>query len=193
MFSYSKLKQAQSYSDEQLLEHYRESGDLVYFGELFQRYTEMVFLVCRKYLGNDEDSKDSAMEIFEKLSRTLRSETVRNFRGWLYTVSKNHCLMKLRKADNITIVNLDVASLEGNFVENVENEHLEKESNFSFSTERLQEALTSLKGEQQKCIELFYFEKKRYKEIADITGFTLKQVKSYIQNGKKNLKSALSG
>ena len=57
--------------------------------------------------------------------------------------------------------------------------------------EQLQDALVRLSEEQKKCIELFYFKEKSYKEVSDLTGFSINEVKSYLQNGKRNLKGYL--
>jgi RNA polymerase sigma-70 factor (ECF subfamily) len=55
----------------------------------------------------------------------------------------------------------------------------------------LEEAIQELSEEQKLCVNLFYLQKKSYQQITDRTGFTLMQVKSYIQNGKRNLKIIL--
>jgi len=52
----------------------------------------------------------------------------------------------------------------------------------------LESALASLNNQQQTCIRLFYYQRKSYREIAEEKGFSLKQVKSFIQNGRRNIK-----
>jgi RNA polymerase sigma factor (sigma-70 family) len=64
----------------------------------------------------------------------------------------------------------------------------EKEINLS----NLNEALKSLAEKQRICVELFYLQEKSYNEVAEITGFTMNEVKSFIQNGKRNLKIYLT-
>lgn len=55
----------------------------------------------------------------------------------------------------------------------------------------LEEAMQHLKKEQKTCIRMFYLQRKSYQSIAEETGFNLLQVKSYIQNGKRNLRLLL--
>ena len=54
--------------------------------------------------------------------------------------------------------------------------------------QKMEAAINKLNPDQQQCVKLFYLEKKSYSEVAEITGFTMLQVKSYLQNGKRNLK-----
>ncbi len=188
MLWFAALRVARDSSTDELLAQYQRSGDADCLGELYLRFADMVFLVCQKYLGNAEDSKDAVMDIFEKLPDLLpKRSNNENFKGWLYVVSKNHCLMKLRKNRNVTVLPLDNAETEKNNVDNITVPHYVEEDEPSVSDEELDLALAQLNSEQKQCIELFYFHNKRYKIIADETGFSLKQVKSFIQNGKRKL------
>ena len=175
-------------SDLLLIENYRKTGNKNYVGELYKRYTGFVFLVSMKYLKNEEQSKDAVMQIFEKLFDDLLAHEIANFKSWLHTVARNHCLGILRKTQSMQ---KHKENIKENvlFMENETEIHLfeEKEKNYEY----LKKALKQLKPEQKKCIELFYFNEKSYKEIVKITGFPDKKVKSYIQNGKRNLKIIL--
>ena len=174
-------------SDEMLVKSYQQKGDLAQLGELYQRYTGLVFGVCMKYLKNEDDSKDAVMQIFEKLIVSLRKHEVNNFRSWLHVLTKNHCLMWLRSKKNMHLKDIQEINLEKN-VEFTYYPHHGSENSFEKDLENLKTAITSLPREQKECIELFYLHEKCYKEIVDITGFELKKVKSYIQNGRRNLK-----
>ena len=174
-------------SDEMLVKSYQQKGDLAQLGELYQRYTGLVFGVCMKYLKNEDDSKDAVMQIFEKLIVSLRKHEVNNFRSWLHVLTKNHCLMWLRSKKNMHLKDIQEINLEKN-VEFTYYQHHGSENSFEKDLENLKTAITSLPREQKECIELFYLHEKCYKEIVDITGFELKKVKSYIQNGRRNLK-----
>jgi RNA polymerase sigma-70 factor (ECF subfamily) len=174
-------------SDEELISKYVESLKPDYVGELFSRYSQLVYGVCLKYLDNRDESKDAVMNIFERLMETLKYHQVKNFRPWLYQVSRNHCLMILRSG-NRTIPFED-------YHVSQENEELELDTILTDQkdpSENLQQAVLELNEEQRICIDLFYLKGKSYKEICDSTGFTELQVKSYIQNGKRNLKNKLS-
>ena len=170
-------------TDEQLVTAYKQSADINLVGSLFQRYMELVYGVCLKYLKNPDNAQDSVIAIFEELVLKLQKHEVDNFKGWLYTLSKNHCLMRLRSEKKQTIVNFDVELVQSE--ENVHlNGELEKEENFR----KLDYCLGQLQNEQRTVIELFYLQGKCYNEIAETTGIEWNRVRSYIQNGRRNLK-----
>jgi len=172
-----------SQSDTELVLAYRQSGDLKVLGELYQRYMELVYGVCLKYLKEPELSQDAVMQIFEELVSKLKKHEVENFRGWLHQVAKNHCLMQLR-----TPKNLKTVALPPLLMQNEEDVHLngvmEKEENF----QKLEKCIASLSDEQRTMIELFYLDGKCYNEIVEITGLEWNHVRSSIQNGRRNLK-----
>ena len=152
-------------------------------GELYQRYMDLVYGVCLKYYKEPETAKDSVMQIFEELVLKLKKHEVDNFRGWLHQVAKNHCLMQLRTPRNIKTV-----EFKSEFVQTEENVHLngvlEKEENFK----KLEHCLGTLTTAQRDAIKLFYLDGKCYNEIVEITGQEWNQVRSFIQNGRRNLK-----
>lgn len=172
-----------SLSDKELVTLYKQSEDISVLGELYQRYMELVYGVCLKYFKEPETAKDSVMQIFEELVSKLKKHEVDNFRGWLHQVAKNHCLMQLR-----TPKNLKTVEFKTDLVQSGENVHLngilEKEENFK----RLEFCIGTLISEQQQAIRLFYIEEKCYNEIVEITGLEWNQVRSFIQNGRRNLK-----
>ena len=175
-----------SLSDSELVLLYKKSGDLQVLGELYQRYMDLVYGVSLKYLKQPEAAKDSVMHIFEELVIKLKKHEVTNFKSWLYQVAKNHCLMYLRTPRNLKIVELNPG-----LVQSEENVHLngvlEKEENFS----KLQYCLGKLSDDQRKTIQLFYLDGKCYNEIVEQTGFEWNQVRSFIQNGRRNLKNCI--
>lgn len=152
-------------------------------GELYQRYMDLVYGVCLKYYKEPEKAKDSVMLIFEELVSKLKKHEVDNFRGWLHQLSKNHCLMQLR-----TPKNLKTVEFKHELVQNEESVHLngvlEKEENLL----KMEYCLGTLVTEQRDAIKLFYLEGKCYNEIVEITGQEWNQVRSFIQNGRRNLK-----
>ncbi|MEN8121613.1 MAG: sigma-70 family RNA polymerase sigma factor [Bacteroidota bacterium] len=176
-----------SLNDKLIIEKYNESEDKSLVGELFKRYTDFVFLVSMKYLKNEERSKDAVMQIFEKLFSDLLKHNIENFKPWLHMVVRNHCLGLLRKDQSIK-KNEKSLKLEFDFMELEEEDHLNNESEYENDVDNLKNALKQLKIEQKKCVELFYLEEKSYNEITALTGYPIKKVKSYIQNGKRNLK-----
>ncbi|MFH1320747.1 MAG: sigma-70 family RNA polymerase sigma factor [Bacteroidota bacterium] len=177
-------------SDSELIKKYLTTDDSYYVGELLQRYTHLIFGVCMKYLKNEADSEDGVMEIFEKLLTDLKQHKVENFKGWLYSVTKNHCLMKLRKQKRLSEKEpLDILYPES--MEFPEDLHLNDSIVKEMQLNNLEKALTKLSKEQRQCVELFYLQEKCYKEVAEETNYSLMQVKSFIQNGKRNLRKYL--
>ncbi|MFI5133376.1 MAG: RNA polymerase sigma factor [Chitinophagales bacterium] len=172
-----------SLTDKELVDLYKLSGELSVLGELYQRYMELVYGVCLKYFKEPETAKDSVMQIFEELVSKLKKHEVENFKSWLYQVAKNHCLMQLR-----TPKNLKTVEIHPDLMQSGENVHLngvlEKEENFK----KLEYCLSTLTEDQRKTIQLFYIEGKCYNEIVEITGQDWNSVRSFIQNGRRNLK-----
>ncbi|MFC2102181.1 RNA polymerase sigma factor [Bacteroidota bacterium] len=178
-----------SLSDIEVVLRYKQTRDKELVGELFRRYTRFVFLVCMKYMKDEEQAKDAAMQVFEALFEKLKKHEIHNFKPWLHSVAKNHCLILLRKKKRLPVIHEDQFR---EFPDLVESEYLlhlsdEKESELT----KLEDAILSLNKEQRTCIELFYLKKMCYQEVAAKTGYSDKQVKSYIQNGKRNLRLIL--
>ncbi len=176
-------------SDEQLIARYLSEKDIELLGILYQRYIHLVYGVCLKYFKNREESKDAVMQVFEKLLVEIEKHDVVSFRGWLYVLTKHYCLRQLQtesskrkkfqrfSEEHFMESTLDLSPLD---------EVPEKDMN-----DALNRCIEKLRNEQRQCIQLFYFQEKCYQEIADTLQIALSKVKSYIQNGKRNLKICL--
>ncbi len=173
-------------TDQELLVIYCNKDDKQALAILFKRYYHLVFGVAMKYLQEQELAKDLTMQVFEKLITELKKHQIDYFKSWLYRVAQNACLMELRKKNSNT------KPLEESILRSMEND---AETHHIVEKERLlvsmENELANLPPEQQQCITLFYLERKSYNDICQLTGFTFKEVKSYIQNGKRNLKIKL--
>ncbi|MEN8230962.1 MAG: sigma-70 family RNA polymerase sigma factor [Bacteroidota bacterium] len=179
----------QDKSDEELLGTFQQSGSLDLLGELYSRYMHLVYGVSLKYFGNRDDAQDAVMQIFEKLITDLPRHEVQNFKSWLYVLTKNHCLMEIRSrksAEN----RLEGLKIEQEFMESGEELHPIDRADGSME-DALKECLEQLKNEQKQCVHLFYYQKLCYQEIAVKLNMEEKKVKSYLQNGKRNLKICL--
>ncbi len=175
-------------TDLDLVEKFKSTGENAYLGELFERYTYFMFCVCIKYFRDEEKSKDAVMQIVEKLMTDIRRHDIQNFKPWLHTVVKNHCLMQLRSEKTMDkkqqLLDKDaIVFMESDMVM-----HLDEGFDLELKAEILMEALNDLDAEQKVCIELFYLQEKSYANVCETTGYTMNQVKSFIQNGKRNLK-----
>lgn len=170
--------------DEQgMLLEYRNTGNLEILGRLYEKYMPLVFGLCLKYFKDEEQSKDGVMQIFEELVKKLKVHEVINFKSWLYTLSRNHCLMAIRSASKHEFV-----EIEENVMENGAFVHLDIDEAREGKLHVMEKCIQQLPAEQKETISLFYLEQKCYKDVSDITGYDLNKVKSYIQNGKRNLK-----
>lgn len=184
MSFFSKPVKTDHNDDEAQLDSYRKSGDVAVLGELFGRYVPLIYGVCLKYLKDEEASKDAVMGIFEELIVKVKQHDVKQFRSWVYVLSRNYCLMQLRGDKKTEIVSLDDVMEFAPFLHHEEN-------NREDAMKALERCMEKLNAVQKQSIDLFYLKEKSYREVADLTGFSLNDVKSYIQNGKRNLKICL--
>ena len=169
--------------DNELLKNFYTDHDNEWLGILLPRYTILLLGVCMKYLKNEDDAKDSVQQIFLKVINELHKYKVDYFKSWLYMIAKNHCLMKLRDKGKIPVeLNEQIIRVPEETEDKIT--LVEKDDLLN----KMSQALTRLNPEQRQCINLFYLQKKSYSEISALTGLTLMQVKSHIQNGKRNLR-----
>ncbi len=171
-------------SDQELLDHFYYDHNNEWLGVLMERYTLLLFGVCMKYLKDEEEAKDSVQQIFLKAITELAKYKVEYFKSWIYMVAKNHCLMKLRDKHSKIPVELSDKHTSTPFAETNKEELLQTDLTLDLMTDALKELIP----EQQQCVTLFYLQKKSYSDISQETGYSMLQVKSYIQNGKRNLK-----
>jgi RNA polymerase sigma factor (sigma-70 family) len=179
-------------SDTELVARFRETGDNLCIGELFSRYRHLVFGVCMKYLADEDESQDVQMQVFEKLLKDLQRHEIEQFKGWLYAVTRNECLMYLRSLKSKKAHHKELEKDLAGLMENESSLHPDGVTETEKQLRHMESNLDSLNPQQKRCLELFYLEQKCYKEVADITGFSVNEVKSYIQNGKRNLKIAMN-
>lgn len=185
-------KNIRKLSDDELLNLFQKNIETEYLGELYKRYMHLVYGVCLKYYKDVEQAKDAVIEIYEKLQTDLPNQQIKNFKSWLYVVTKNHCLMELRKNKSRKIVLTSNNEELTIFMENEAELHpIDRENNSEKTANALEDCIKRLKAEQKQSIRLFYFESKSYRKIADELKTEIKRIKSLIQNGKRNLKICL--
>jgi RNA polymerase sigma-70 factor (ECF subfamily) len=170
------------YTDQELLDRYRNEQDNKWLEVLLPRYTLLVFGLCMKYLKNEADAKDAVQQVCIKVIAEIPKYKIDYFKSWLYMVAKNHCLMELRKKKPYIkeLTHNDIGADE--LIERAE--FLQK----NHEIEMMHLAVAKLNDEQRICIQAFYLQKKSYQDIAEETKYSIGEVKSYIQNGKRNLK-----
>jgi RNA polymerase sigma factor (sigma-70 family) len=175
-------KISSSFTDSELVQQYRDTSNMDTLGDLYGRYMDLLYGVCLKYFKEPAEAQDAVIHIFEELVTKVKKYEIDNFKGWLYQLAKNHCLMKLRSRKSQPVnVDADLMHLQ-------ENMHLDdvmqKETNLIV----MEHCIEQLPTEQKAAIQLFYLQEKCYKEIADTTALDINKVRSFIQNGRRNLK-----
>lgn len=178
---FSKYK---NLSDDELVSSFRKKPNTEIIGEIYKRYGHLVMGTAMKYLKNVQEAEDLTMNLFEKIPDKLNNHEIKHFKSWMYMVTKNECLMQLRKKKNIEldITELQVPASEDNQVDITEDR-----------LDQLDKAIDDLKEPQLSCVKLFYLQQKSYQEIAVSLGMEINKVKSAIQNGKRNLRLKLEG
>lgn len=187
MIKFFRSNTPEQWTDEELLARYKAGGDARYLGMLYERYMPMVYGVCMKILNDPGKSEDAVMNIYEELVRKTKEHQVESFRGWLYVLARNHCLMEWRKnhrrpthyhaPENMEHFDAVEAAFEVELPVN--------------TGKPLEKCLDELPQHQRRSVELFYFEDRSYKEIAEMTTEEVGKIRSYIQNGRRNLKICL--
>ena len=173
----------QTQSDEALVALYQRTSQQDFLAQLFLRYSDLVYGCCLKYLSDNEKAKDATMNIYYELVEKLKNHVVVNFKSWLYVLSKNHCLMELRKQKRnpVTVSASD-------FMQSEQFEHPENVFDKEEQLQSLTLCLDQLNEGQKESVRLFYMENKCYQEITAITGNDWNRVRSLIPNGRRNLK-----
>jgi RNA polymerase sigma-70 factor (ECF subfamily) len=184
------FKKKEYNSDEELLKHYKQSGNKELFADLFKKHVSVVYGTCLFYLQDKDEAQDATMQLFEKLMLDINNREIDNFKGWLSFVVRNHCISLIRKNKSQT------KNIKSYYEFEYESPNYEEEEKINAVSddillENMKECLPKLKENQRMCVELFYLKNKSYQDIANETNFSLNEIKSYIQNGKRNLKLLL--
>lgn len=181
------FKKKEYNSDEELLKHYKQSGNKELFADLFKKHVSVVYGTCLFYLQDKNEAQDATMQLFEKLMVNINNREIENFKGWLSFVVRNYCISLIRKNKSQS---KNIKSYYEFEYEAPDYEQEEKINsvNDDILLENMNVCLPKLKENQRVCVELFYLKNKSYQDIANETNFSLNEIKSYIQNGKRNLK-----
>lgn len=182
------IQTSQPLSDEECLKKYKDQHDLKVLGVLFDRYVPLIFGTCVKYLRDPVTSEDITMELFEVLADKLKSHEVSMFRSWLYIVTRNHCLQYLRSRKKVPLTE----DYEDDIVQLQQTEHPDDEFDIQQTNEGLMQCIQKLPDAQKQSIELFYFQSKTYQEIAELMSQDKEQIRSHLQNGRRNLRICMN-
>ncbi len=181
-------KQTPEQSDRELLELYRSSDQNAYLGQLYERYLELAYGICLKYLQDEQAAEDAVMGVFEELLTKVKQHDIREFDKWLHSVLRNYCLMQLRRNGRQKTESFDPA-----FMQSAEIEHPIPDTDIEEDEAALRACIEQLPAQQKQCVSMFYMDGHSYKEIADALQEDLGKVRSNIQNGRRNLKICVEG
>ncbi|MFC5410409.1 RNA polymerase sigma factor [Larkinella bovis] len=182
---FKQFRKPKPVTDAEYVSAYQATGDLELLGQLYERYMDLVFAVCYKYLRDEEESKDAVMQLFEQLITDVRKYDIQNFKSWLHSTTRNYCLMQLRQRKTVTgehDEDADILPMPLTVWPETDGPDLETKLH------QMDDCLKTLSDEQRTSISLFYLNQKTYADIAELTGYDLKNVKSHLQNGRRNLK-----
>lgn len=187
LFNFFKRKNYHRLSDVELLELYREESDTEALGVLYEKHLTLVFATCQRYLESEAAAQDAVLDIYEQLTEKVKLHDIQNFESWLFILAKNHCLMALRKQKTTAMMPLDDYN-------HIADEHISEEEHQAKELEvvSLQDCINRLPEEQKIAITLFYLQEKSYKDVADEMNEDVNKVRSYIQNGRRNLKICMN-
>jgi len=181
-----KIKSIKEADDEQLFLEVKRTGQQEMLATLFLLYSDLLYGVCLKYLEDAEEAKDAVMNIYQELLRKVPLHEIQHFKSWVYVLTKNFCLMQLRKTKKNITVNLDQQAVQSEDFSHLD-DVMDQEETFN----RLEDCMNKLSGDQEKTIRMFYYENKCYNEITENTGLDWNKVRSLIQNGRRNLKNCM--
>lgn len=162
------------------------SGDQGAMGELYDRYSSIVYSVALRVLQDTGAAEDVLQEIFMQLWRNPGAFDASrgNMGAWLAVVARHRAIDALRRrkpendiADIIISVEPDLAS----------------EAERARVMEKVRAALGTMPKEQRLAIEMAYFEGLTHSEIAEKTGEPLGTIKTRIRNGLMTLRKVLAG
>lgn len=184
------FKKKEYSSDEELLKAYKQTGNKELFADLFKKHVSVVYGTCLFYLQDKAEAQDATMVLFEKIMVEINKNEIQHFKGWLSFVVRNHCISLIRK-NKVQTRNIK-SYYEFEYQDpNAQTEEKINTIDDDLMLENMKQCLPKLKENQRICVELFYLKDKSYQEIANETTFALNEIKSHIQNGKRNLKLLL--
>ena len=186
MLRFLRPNSADPDSDELLLARYVRTGEAEALGRLFERYMPMVYGVCLKILKDPGKAEDAVMGVYESLTQKVKEHDIASFRGWLYVLARNYCLMEWRKAQRRPTDHYAPEDM-------VYHDAVENPAEYELPQDRapLEKCLDQLNTVQRNTVQWFYYEEKSYKEISEMIAEDVGKVRSYIQNGRRNLRICL--
>ena len=178
---------AEELTDEQLLHHYRHSGDRELFARLVRRYERELYAYLRRYLGNAEMAEDVFQSTFLQVHlKCDKFDTSRRFKPWLYTVATNQAIDAQRRNKRHRMVSLNRTNQNDDSVDvgalidlmvSKDTGPLDHVSQLERG-QWVQNAISQLSDQMRSVVNLVYYEGMKYREAADILDIPVGTVKS---------------
>jgi RNA polymerase sigma-70 factor (ECF subfamily) len=175
------MARLQHISDEELFVRYKTEKSDACLNELWKRYSHLIKAAAMKYVKDREAAKDIEQQVMQKIVELPSDYSIEKFAAWIGVVVRNAALMSLREEKRMSTLSQELRTHEE-----------DDEKVIDEDIERMEKKLTLLNKAQQMCLRLFYLEDKSYREVGIISGYSQDEVKSHIQNGKRNMKNLLS-
>jgi RNA polymerase sigma-70 factor, ECF subfamily len=175
---------AQAIASDESLIHRVRAKDHAAMAEIFDRYARMVYAVSLRVLNDSSQAEDVMQEIFLQIWKTPDApiRVQGSLGSWLAVVARNRAIDMVRKrrpTDPVEEILLAVST------------DLASEVARSRMMEKVREVLATLPEEQQRSLELAYFEGLSHSEIAAKTGDPLGTVKTRIRAALASLRKGI--
>ena len=160
--------------------------DISSWGTIYEACKQSIYLICLRITGSQQDAEDLTSEVFIRGFEKLKLyDEHKPILPWLQTIAYHQSIDFVRERSR--------KQVEDGALEELpipENPHTRIEQ-----IEMRQQILSvarQLKREQRRCFCLFYFQRKSYREIAQLTGYSVNEVRSHLQNGRRKFKQLYS-
>ena len=178
--------------DESLVRRAQSDDDRA-FGELIERYETKVYSLALKMLRNPEDAEDVLQDTFLRAYRGIKAfQGYSTFSTWIYRITANSALMKLRKKKLPTVsiddadereVPINIADWAPGPVEQLLNEE---------TRQAMSEAIDALPAEFRQVFVLRDVEGLSNADVAEILDLSVAAVKSRLHRARLKVRNHLS-
>jgi RNA polymerase sigma-70 factor, ECF subfamily len=167
-----------------------KAGEPAAFEQLIDHHQRKVLSTAWRLLGNREDARDAAQEVFLRVHKYLKSfRTDQDFAAWLYRIIVNVCRDHARKhGGRHQFASFESERDAGSFEELASNDDVESNAIRSQQRELVAEALATLSNKERAALVLRDLEGLSTKEVAQALGSTQTTVRTQISSARAKIK-----
>ena len=160
------------------------SGETNAFRYFLETYKDMAFNVAVSIVKDDHYAEEIVQDAFMKAFNGLKSfNKTAKFKSWFYRIIVNESFQRLRKLKKDNSI-IEITEAQEPYFEPVDEPESQK-------MEQIARLMKSLPAKESLVLNLFYLEENSLKEIAEITGWTLANVKVILHRARKNIRAQL--